>query len=83
MSNAKMRNPDLKFVRATAPHHMKARDEQKLEFDANDEATRRATLRRRGIREMARPWAVRGHLMRYRLVFQQVNMLFHQGARIQ
>lgn len=79
----KVRNPDLNFLRATAPHHVKALEEQKAEFDSNDKMTRRKTLRSRGIREMVRPWSTRNHVMRYRLVYEKINMLFHQGARVQ
>lgn len=77
-----VRNPKLGFLRATAPHHLKAREEQKAEFDSNDKMTRRAVLRHRQLREMVRPWRAFNHVMRYLQVKTKINMTFHQGARI-
>lgn len=65
----------------TAAHHIKAMEEQKLEFDAQDKATRRKTLRSRGLREMERPWRARRGVVAY-LHKSLGNMVFHQGARV-
>lgn len=59
------------------------REAMKADFEAHDKATRRAVLKRRGLRESARPWAVTRHVMYYRQTgfpFQTVR--FHQGARV-
>jgi hypothetical protein len=55
----------------------------KADFLAQDKATRRAVVARRGLREINRPWAATNHQTQYRQTrFPFQTFTFHQGARV-